>query len=156
MSSAVRIVDDSTKIIKIYPLYKLVCYLSGCIYELAPNFEPRKIDIIMKKFVEKVKNDEDIKTLGQGSHTFYFFKNNKKDMEKKLREILWGIPEFLELNLSQREFEAGINPTDENRGVNIVFTSRYGSTINAPEDDFIDLDAVIQNVMYALKNGEND
>lgn len=141
---------------KIYPLYKIVGVLSGCTYALAPNFEPRKITIIIKKFVEKAKSHGDISTLFEEYQTFYFFKNSEEGLEKLLREILFSIPEFLELNLTQREFEAGVTLNDEDRDTKIVFSTRYGSDVTGPEDDFIDLDAIIQNIIFNLNRIVDD
>lgn len=61
-----------------------------------------------------------------------------------------GIPEFVELNLSQVEFEKGISVNDET-WPKFAFTSRYD--VNTPEswkNDFIDLDAFIGNVHHRL------
>lgn len=136
----------------IFSVSEIVKAVAGCIYEIAPNYAPRKMSTIMSKFVDKLHSHSDTQTnINRGYNTFYFFEGDFTYIEKILREVLWDIPEFLELNLTWNEFERGLRPGDEDREDSICFVSRYGSSIDNWKDDFIDLDAVVQNVIYILK-----
>jgi hypothetical protein len=63
-------------------------------------------------------------------------------------ETIDQIPEIRDWNLSQVEIERGVKVDDESRAP-FVFTSRYTS-IKA-EYDFIDIDALKQNIVRCLK-----
>lgn len=63
-------------------------------------------------------------------------------------ETIDQVPEILDWNLSQVEREHGVNVSDENRRA-FVFVSRYGGP--TPEYDFIDIDALKQNVTRSLE-----
>lgn len=135
----------------IFSVDQLVKAVSGCIYEIAPNHAPRKMDVIMSKLVSKLRSHTDTETLFEGYNTFYFIHSDFQGIEQLLREVLWDIPEFLELNLTQNEYEDGVKVDDEDRNDGIVFVTRCGSGMLDWRNDFIDLDAVIQNAIYSLK-----
>ena len=59
------------------------------------------------------------------------------------------IPKFRDLNLSQIEYEMGLSVDDDDRD-RFVFTSAFDTI---PEDeDFIDLDACIQNIFSSFEH----
>lgn len=116
--------------------------LAGQLYEQAPNRSPRKADVIMNKakelFREQAYNDNEWYTVHVTS---------VKDF---MKDLLYKIPEFEELNISQNEYDAGVKVDDENRG-RFKFTSRYDvNTVDSWKNDFIDLDAFIGNVTRML------
>lgn len=110
---------ESDEHVYIFPDYDIVKAVSGSIYTLAPNFKPQKIDIIMEKFLEKFFLHEKTEEL---IPNFYVITACFSEVKKILKEILFGIPEFEELNLPN------------------------------VDGDFIDLNACIQNIMCQLSN----
>ena len=95
--------------------------LAGQLYDQAPGRKPRKADIIINKALEAFNQ--------YPTHGKIFGDSNTVSIEKYkiydfCHEILYNIPEFLELNLSQVEYEKGISVDDENRP-KFSFTSMY-------------------------------
>jgi hypothetical protein len=122
----------------IVSLGDFVKYTLGEIYYLAPNHNPRCIDEIRKAIISRFMDG--CEHIGK---YFFYHEVALKDLYKFISDILMPIEKFRELNLSQREFENGIKVDDENRA-KFVFTDMYTSI---PEyDDFIDLDACMQNI----------
>lgn len=69
-------------------------------------------------------------------------------------QLLKSIPEFEELNLSQIEYDNGVNVHDENRS-KYSFRSAYDiETVDSWKEDFIDLDAFVRNVVRGIINIE--
>lgn len=136
-----------------WPVYVIAEHTAAAIYCLAPRHQPRKMEYIMSKFVSRMQKHEQVKSVGtEGTEKFYYFETDFDGIRAIIKDILFGIREFRELNLTQNEYEAEVDPDDPNRGC-YVFTSRYDVY---PEDhwrdDFIDLDAAIQNIMCGLRN----
>lgn len=131
----------------------LMCLIGGQLFNQAPNRQPRKAEIIMTKFRdsfrEKAHNDNE----------YYSIAIEEKESQKFIKDLLFNIPEFKELNLSQVEFDNGISVDDESRA-KFKFSSAYDKyTTESWKTDFIDLDAFIQNIMYAIgiaNKNEND
>lgn len=110
----------------------------GEIFSIAPGHKPRFINEIRDKVVEGFKLN-----CHQVGSDFFYHDIQLKDLYKFISDILMSIGKFRELNLSQREFDNGVDVDDERRN-QFVFTDRYSSI---PEyDDFVDLDACIQNI----------
>ena len=119
-------------------LGEFIQYSVGEIYYLAPYHKPRFIDEIVDEIISRFKVD--CKVLGGD---FFYHEVELKDLYKFIENILMPIDKFRDLNLSKIEYELGISVDDESRP-KFQFTSAYSS---APEDDnFIDLDACIQNI----------
>lgn len=110
----------------------------GTIYCMAPYHKPRFIDEIVSSVIEKFKAD--CKSSGSD---FFYHEIALKDLYQFIYDTLMPIDKFRDLNLSQREYDAGIKVDDESRA-KVVFVDRY--TTIADYDDFIDLDACIQNI----------
>ncbi len=70
------------------------------------------------------------------------------DMRAFVSETIDRIPEIRDWNLSQVELERGVKVDDESRPA-FIFTSRYDQP--KPEYDFIDIDALKQNITRSLK-----
>ena len=70
------------------------------------------------------------------------------DMRAFTSETIEQVPEIRDWNLSQVERERGVKVDDENRSP-FMFTSRYDQP--KPEYDFIDIDALKQNVTRSLE-----
>ena len=115
----------------------------GVIYYLAPYHKPRHMDEIMDGIIENFKVG------AKQPLNLYYHDVELKDLYKFISDILMPIDRFRELNLSQREYDAGIKVDDENRQ-EFVFTSMY---TDIPDyDDFIDLDACIQNIFCKFEH----
>jgi hypothetical protein len=105
---------------------------------------PRKSDIIATKVselytreFERISDDFYLKTFETYDELYTW-----------LKEHLLTISEIEEMNLSQKEYEAGVKVADESRD-KYVFSSRYSPPCPRDED-FIDLDAYIRNVCHDL------
>ena len=124
----------------------LMFVVAGQLYDQAPDRNPRKADIIMKKVKEAFRsdpmcfNDNEFRTIRIEECNVYNFVHN----------LLMNIPEYVELNLSQIEFDNNVKVDDPDR-LQYKFVSRYD--VNDSESwksDFIDLDAFIRNVVNEL------
>lgn len=123
--------------------------LAGQLYDQAPGRKPRKADIIINKALEAFNQYPTHGKIFGDSNTVSIEKDKVYDF---CHEILYNIPEFLELNLSQVEYEKGISVDDENRP-KFSFTSMYDiETEDSIRNDFIDLDAFVGNVSRKLYN----
>ena len=119
-------------------LGEFIQYSIGEIYHLAPYHKPRFIDEIVDEIIRKFKVD--CKVIGGD---FFYHEVELKDLYKFIENILMSIDKFRDLNLSPREFEQAVSVDDESRP-KFQFTSAYSSI--PEEDNFIDLDACIQNI----------
>lgn len=123
-----------------------VKYTIGEIYYLAPNHKPRFIIEIIDEIEEKFK--EGYEPLGKD---FFYHNVELKDLKQFISDILMPIDRFRELNLSQREYDAGVKVEDEDRP-KFVFNDLY---THIPEyDSFIDLEACIQNIFCKFEHKE--
>jgi hypothetical protein len=122
----------------------LMFCISGQLYAQAPNRQPRKAEIIMKAVLDRIRvdfyNDNEFRTLRIEPDKLYSYIDN----------LLKSIPEFVELNLSQIEYENGVKVDDENRH-KYSFVTRYDKYDSESwKSDFVDLDAFTRNVYNAL------
>lgn len=124
----------------------LMFVVAGQLYDQAPNRQPRKADEIMRGVQFNFRNDARC----NNENEWYFINVEKDKTYEFVKSMLMSISEFQELNLTQNEFEAGIAVDDENRG-KFKVTSHYDkNSADSWRDDFIDLDAFIQNVNRRL------
>jgi hypothetical protein len=122
----------------------LMFVTAGQLFDQAPNRQPRKAEIIMQKVKDAFRKD------AYNDNEWYAVDIPREDVYKYIKTLLMGIPEFVDLNLSQVEFDKNISVDDESRP-KYSFTSRYD--VETPETwrrDFIDLDAFIRNVHNRL------
>lgn len=131
----------------------LMFAIAGQLFDQAPNREPRNVDIIMRK----VRNQ--FRTEAHNDNEWYVLELAEGALHNYVRDILMAIPEFVDLNLSLEEVEAGIGVVDNSRA-KFSCHSRYD--INTPESwksDFIDLDAFtrnVSNIIIKLKEADED
>lgn len=131
----------------------LMFAIGGQLFDQAPNRQPRKAEIIMQKvrdsFRKTANNDNEYYTVNIEEKKFYNW----------LHDLLFEIPEFKELNLTQIEFENGVSVDDESRP-QFSFTTRYDEYDSESwKNDFIDLDAFVRNVVnryWMIHDGEQD
>ena len=113
--------------------------IGGQLFDQAPNRQPRKAEIIMIKVRDAFRED------ANNSNEFYTLRVS--DIYNYVKKLLMGIPEFVELNLSQNEYEKNIQVNDPNRP-KFAFVSRFDKeTSESWRRDFIDLDAFIRNAV---------
>lgn len=122
-----------------FPVCDLVSNVARCLYYLAPNGRPRKADIILEKL------QTDLEKTANGRPDFRFFNETFDEMLAQIRKLLMSYQEFRELNLTQNEYDAGINVDDENRPCIRLTYAGQPVTEDSWKDDFIDLDAFMQN-----------
>lgn len=130
-------------------LHNLIGIIAGEAYTLAPNHSPRKIEIVMDKVRNYLKDN-----LNQPipyDKSFYCKEFEEDKIYGFIHDMMFSIPEFLEWNLTQIEYEDGISVDDESRP-KFCFVSGY-DVIEEDDwkNDFIDLDAFVQNVCYKVK-----
>lgn len=123
--------------------------VAGQIYAQAPNYEPRKIELIMNKVKDKFR--EHSVNIGD----YRYISIPKVEVGELFSNILFSIPEFNELNLSHVEYHTGVKVTDDRPPY--LFTS----ACDVPDwkHDFIDLDAFIRNVerlFWTIYEAESD
>lgn len=108
---------------------------------------------ILDKFYEQMLTDVRIVSSGscipfKNGQIFYYFNFTKTQLTGYLSTMIYKNTRikklFERLNLSYNEMKAGISVDDPNRE-KVTFSSRYDSP--KWEDDFIDLDALINNVV---------
>lgn len=116
----------------------------GKIYELAPYHKPRFIDEITDEIIKRFKID-----CSMIGHDFIYHEVELKDLYKFIKNILMPIDKFRELNLSPKEYRQGISVDDENRP-KFQFVSAFFDV--AEDDNFIDLDACIQNIFSVYEH----
>lgn len=115
--SLLRYRDDLANRTSLWPEYEIVRSMTGQIYSLSPNYDPKNVDKIIEHFVKEFRNSEHVT---EAVCDLYLFDGSLNSLECEMREILFKSEDFLKLN----------EPNDHG--------------------DFIDLDAVLQNVWYDL------
>lgn len=131
----------------------LMFAIGGQLFNQAPNRQPRKAEIIMTKVRDAFRKD------AYNNNEYYTLVIDVDKLKKYIHDLLFSIPEFEELNLSQIEFENNVSVDDENRP-KFSFSSRYDKyNYDSWKRDFIDLDAFLGNVLrniYMIKDFETD
>ena len=124
--------------------------VSGVLYDLAPSHKPRRIDEIIEqccKFCDERIGDEFVIHL------------DEKEVWDFVKDMIYGFEAFRQLNLSQEELDNGITDCDDpNRkgGFAACFVGHDDNgdvvSIETTNDynDFIDLDAAVQNIVREL------
>lgn len=105
-------------------------------YELTCPKCPRKLDVVMSQFIEKMIPWADDCILD-----VYLYNGTVKDLTNMIYKKLMHIKEFREWNLTTLEYEHGVDPDDD----------RNNEWWKESEKDFIDLTAFKQNVYCALR-----
>ena len=124
--------------------------VSGVLYDLAPSHKPRRIDEIIEqccKFCDERIGDEFVIHL------------DEKEVWDFVKDMIYDFKPFRQLNLSQAELDNGITDCDDpNRkgGFAACFVGHddNGDVVSIETtknyNDFIDLDAAVQNIVYEL------
>lgn len=118
--------------------------VAGQLYDQAPNRQPRKANDIMMKVRDYIRNHPDC----YNDNEYRTIRVQESELYDFVKDMLMSIPEFKELNVSQKEYDAGITEAEED---SFKFVSRYD--VYDEESwytDFIDLDAFIRNVVDGI------
>lgn len=90
---------------------------------------------------------------------YFTIRVEKDKVYKFFEDILFSIPEFRDLNLSQIEYENGVSVDGESRPKYNIVTRYDVHDSESWKSDFIDLDAFIQNVtrmFWIIQDSEYD
>lgn len=127
---------------------QLIQAVTGTIYAMHPYHKPENFDKIMDailKFLDskaEVHNSKKLTFITLEYESINEFKN-------KLREFLFKIKEFRQLNISKRLKDAGVEDIDDDRNKGIRVSDRYSvETEDERYTDFIDLDACVRNIVF--------
>lgn len=130
---------------------ELVGHIAMWLYRIAPKHRPRKVDSIIDSVIKYVddtftaplKSDPEFRT-----RDF----ENKDSLYSYIDTMMKSIKEFRELNLTWREYVSGIDVDSPDRESVVEFTSMYKvESVDAWfEEDFVDLDAFVQDVTHSL------
>ena len=120
----------------------LLFVIAGQLFDQAPNRQPRKAEIIMQKVRDAFRSDKRC----NNDNEWYSIRLPEKEVYQFVKNLLFSIPEFQELNLSQIEYENGVSVDDESRA-KYSFVTRYDKYDSESwKSDFVDLDACVRNV----------
>ena len=129
---------------------QLMRVVAGLLYEMAPNRQPRKSEIIMSKLRDKFRE------IAYNENETYTLEMERDKFKTFIKDLLFSIPEFNELNLSQNEYENNIDVNDENRAKFKVITAFDVETRDSWKTDFIDLDAFVGNCVYLIYKSDEE
>ena len=118
--------------------------VAGQLYDQAPNRQPRKAEIIMKTLRDIFRNQ------ACNDNEFYTVRVEADNVYGWMHDILFSVPDFKELNLTQEEYELGISVDDEKRVEFRITTMHDVNDSESWKKDFVDLDAFVQNVYRKL------
>ena len=129
---------------------QLIEAFAGVIYRMHPYHKPENFDKIMDALLKHL--DTKAKTYNGKKRTFIMLEYESiNDFEKKLKEFLFKIKEFRQLNISKKLKDAGVEDIDDKRNSGIKFSSRFDvDTEDERYTDFVDLDACIQNIVVSV------
>ena len=123
---------------------------TGVIYGMHPYHKPENFDKIMDTLLKRL--DTKAETHKGKKLTFIMLEYESiNDFEKKLKEFLFKIKEFRQLNISKKLKDAGVEDIDDERNSGIKFSSRFDrDTEDERYTDFVDLDACIRNIVISV------
>ena len=131
----------------------LMFVVGGQLFDQAPNRYPRKVETIMQKLRDVFRSE------AYNDNEYYTVTIEPDNLYDWLKDKLFSIPEFQELNLTQEEYEKGVSVDDEGRP-EFTFTTRYDVYDSESwRKDFIDLDAFVRNaynrLFIVMESGED-
>lgn len=133
----------------------LIFVIAGQLFDQAPNRQPRKAEIIMQKVRDDFRKNKRCNNYNE----WYYIRLPEKEIYQFIKDMIFSIPEFQELNLSQIEYENGVSIDDENRG-EYSFVTRYDKYDSESwKSDFVDLNAFVRNVdrmFWVVYNNERN
>lgn len=129
---------------------QLIQAVTGTIYSMHPYHKPENFDKIMDALLEFINSKAEV--YNGKKLTFVILEYESiNEFKKKLKEFLFGIKEFRQLNISKKLKDAGVEDIDDDRNKGFRFSDRYSvETEDERYTDFIDLDACIQNIVFSV------
>lgn len=125
----------------------LVKNVMGTIYEMAPSNKPRFADKILERVIEYANEK-----IGEQYLTYLTL----QELEQFVKDMLMPCQEFQWLNISQAKWDKGQRELEDGLSICAVAHGNDGipCAVSSSPDyyDFIDLDACIRNIAYAIRN----
>lgn len=129
---------------------QLIEAFTGVIYRMHPYHKPENFDKIMDTLLKRLDTKAEIHKGKKLTFTLLEYESIN-DFKKKLKEFLFEIKEFRQLNISKKLKDAGVEDIDDDRNKGIRFSDRNSiETEDERYTDFIDLDACIQNIVFSV------
>ena len=129
---------------------QLIEAFAGVIYRMHPYHKPENFDKIMDALLKHL--DTKAETHKGKKLTFIILEYESiDDFKKKLKEFLFEIKEFRQLNISKKLKDEGVEDIGDKRNSGIRLLTRHDiDTEDERYTDFIDLDACIQNIVCSV------
>ena len=127
---------------------QLIQAVTGTIYAMHPYHKPENFDKIMDALLKFLDSKAEVHK-GKKLTFIMLEYESIDDFKKKLKEFLFGIKEFRQLNISKKLKDAGVEDINDDRNKGIRFSNSYSvETQDGRYTDFIDLDACIRNIVF--------
>lgn len=127
-------------------IHKVLLSMSPYINEQRLN----DLDEIILQVIHQFNTCEEIKFPKMRFDKNPYLYMDEEEFKRWVDETLKSIPEFRNLNLTYNESQEGIDVNDPNRPMIVISTIYDVDTEDGWKDDFIDLDAAIQNICYEI------
>ena len=129
---------------------QLIEAFTGVIYRMHPYHKPENFDKIMDVLLKHL--DTKAETHKGKKLTFIILEYKSiNDFKKKLKEFLFEIKEFRQLNISKKLKDVGVEDIDDDRNKGIKFSDSHSvETEDERYIDFVDLDACVQNIVFSI------
>ena len=126
--------------------------VSGVLYEMHPYHNPEGLDVIIEAIQAWFKeHDPHARNEKATYHSVRF--TDGDEFYKMLKELLMGIKEFTNYNISRKLKDQGVKDYNEPRNQGFRAVDRYTvETDDSRYSDFIDLDAAIRNIYSQIIN----
>ncbi len=126
---------------------QLIQAVTGTIYGMHPYHKPENFDKIMDALLEFI--DSKAEVYNGKKLTFVVLEYESiNDFKNKLKEFLFGIKEFRQLNISKKLKDAGVEDINDDRNKGFRFLDGHSIEIKDERyTDFIDLDACVRNIV---------
>ena len=121
-------------------LNTLCGYVALMAIQQSPYVCPDNLELVLRKFAE---NAQELASFVDGGMVFFRF-HQPKGIELVLRQALLSIPEA----------EAWNEPKS-GHGEQNIFVGRHSPQVS-PDDDFIDLDALVRNISQSVTAAEKE
>ena len=126
---------------------QLIQAVTGTIYAMHPYHKPENFDKIMDALLELIDSKSEVHN-GKKLTFVELEYESINEFKNKLKEFLFGIKEFRQLNISKRLKDAGVEDIDDDRNKGFKFLDRNSvETEDERYTDFIDLDACVRNIV---------
>ena len=129
---------------------QLIQAVTGTIYSMHPYHKPENFDKIMDALLEFI--DSKAEVYNGKKLTFVILEYESiNEFKKKLKEFLFGIKEFRQLNISKKLKDVGVEDINDDRNKGFRFLDGHSVEIEDERyTDFIDLDACVRNIVFSV------